>query len=414
MPAGSVDPPKLDRFRWHPQARIHDEDGQAPDDPVAAPVMQGQIAPAPKMPALRAAMARAATGLPFRVGQGGPVSGDAQHGVFETLTSGSSGAARRILRTQRSWIDSFAVNALLFGIGPGEAVAVLGRLEHSLALYGAMEALHLGADLHLLAGLRPDRQMAALAARRVAVLYATPAQLVLLVEARARGVPQVPGLRLVLVGGAKLDSATRAACKAAFPDARVREFYGAAETSFVTLAADDTPDAAVGRPYPGVRISVRDDDGVPVPDGSTGRIWVRSPYLFRGYVGVEVPATRWHGGWLTIGEHGWLSDGYLYLAGRENRMVTIADQNVFPEEVETFLLAQPGVKRAAVLTRLDMRRGHVLHAVIMGDVDPARIQAACRAALGPLKAPRRVALRGNWPLLPSGKTDLAALERSLG
>ena len=44
-------------------------------------------------------------------------------------------------------------------------VAVLGRLVHSLALYGAVEAVHLGAELHLLDALRPDRQRAALAAR---------------------------------------------------------------------------------------------------------------------------------------------------------------------------------------------------------------------------------------------------------
>lgn len=402
-----------DRFRRHPGTRCHDSAGPVADT-VAAPAEGGRIAPEPPVPALRAALALAARGAAFRIGPGGPVITGKAGPVFETLTSGSSGAPRRIRRTQQSWIDSFEVNAPLFGIGPGASVAVLGRLEHSLALYGALEALHLGADLHLLAGLRPDRQMAALAARGVAVLYATPVQARLLVEAQARGLPPVPGLRHVLVGGAKFDPAARAACKAAFPGAKVREFYGAAETSFITLADDNTPDHAVGRPYPGVEISVRDDADTPLPDGTIGRIWARSPYLFQGYAGGgAVPGTRWHDDWLTIGEQGALADGQLYLAGRESRMVTIADQNVFPEEVETFLLAQPGVARAAVLARPDARRGHVLHAVIMGDADPARVLAACRAGLGPLKAPRRVMVRQDWPLLPSGKTDLAALERAL-
>jgi long-chain acyl-CoA synthetase len=306
--------------------------------------------------------------------------------MFETLTSGSSGAPRRIRRTQRSWIDSFAVNARLFDIGPGVAVAVLGRLEHSLALYGALEALHLGAELHLMAGLRPDRQMQALAARGVAVLYATPVQIRLMLEAPRPG--PAPGLRHMLVGGAKLDPATRAACRGAFPAAKVREFYGAAETSFIAMSDDDTPEGAVGRPYQAVEISIRDDADNPVPEGATGRIWVRSPYLFEGYAWAAATDTRWRDGWLTIGEHGALRDGQLHLVGRESRMITISDQNVFPEEVEAFLLAQPGVTRAAVL-------------------------AACRAGLGPMKAPRRVAVRQDWPLLPSGKTDLAALERAL-
>ena len=46
---------------------------------------------------------------------------------------------------------SFRVNAG-FGIGPGARVAVLGRLVHSLSLYGAIEGLHLGAEVHLLEG----------------------------------------------------------------------------------------------------------------------------------------------------------------------------------------------------------------------------------------------------------------------
>ena len=53
----------------------------------------------------------------------------------------------------------------MFGIGPGRRIAVLGQLVHSLSLYGARERACLGAEVHLLAGLRPDRQRARLAAR---------------------------------------------------------------------------------------------------------------------------------------------------------------------------------------------------------------------------------------------------------
>ena len=114
-----------------------------------------------------------------------------------------------------SWTRSFAVNSGLFGIGPGCRVAVLGDLVHSLALYGALEAVHLGAGVQLLAGMRPDRQARVLAAD---VIYATPAQLRLLVEAgwRAQG--------LILVGGSKLDQGLRRT----LAGAQGREFFGAA------------------------------------------------------------------------------------------------------------------------------------------------------------------------------------------
>jgi long-chain acyl-CoA synthetase len=302
--------------------------------PVAA-CEGGGIAERPSGLAL--ARALAAEG-PFRIGGSGAISaGDVP--MFETLTSGSSGAARRIWRTQASWIASFAVNAGLFGIGPGACVAVLGRLVHSLALYGALEAVHLGAELHLLDDLRPDRQRAALAARRVAVLYTTPAQVRLLVEAGGTGLPDADGAGL-------------------------------------------------------------------------GEIWVRSPYLFVSYAGEDRGSARWDQGWLSVGEIGRIEGGQLYLAGRAGRMVTVADQNVFPEEIEAFLAAQTGVTRVAVLPRADALRGVVMVAVAQGDpACEADLLAAGRRQFGPLKAPRAVIWRQDWPMLASGKTDLAALAR---
>jgi len=414
-------------FRWHPKARLFDGTGaevsaQTPSGPIFPDTPQG-LAAALDHPAFR-------IGAPDQ-----PPPEPYSQPVFETLTSGSTGQPRRIRRTQASWTASFAVNAA-FGIGPGARVAVLGRLVHSLSLYGAIEGLHLGAEVHLLDTLRPDRQRIALANRQITHLYATPAQLRLLTE----GQGQCPALHLILVGGSKLDPALRAALATIAPKAQIREFYGAAETSFITLADETTPDTSVGRPYPGVELTL----------DPTGEVWVRSPYLFLDYATptfhicpnipaggspepvarpsraearqkacasalVSTPtATRWRDGWLSVGEIGSMENGFLTLKGRAGRMVTVADQNVFPEEIEALLHTLPGITRAAVLPVPDPKRGHVLVAVLQGD--PARegeILAALRKDLGPLKAPRTLIWRDDWPMLASGKTDLKALEASL-
>lgn len=388
-----------DRFRWHPKARLFDGAGREvaplpPAGPVVAdgPEALGQV-----------------IGLPaFRIGatdQSAPEAGPLP--VFETLTSGSTGTPRRILRTQASWVASFAVNAQAFSIGPGARVAVLGRLVHSLSLYGAVEGLHLGAEVHLLDRLRPNRQRKALIDRGISHLYATPAQLRLLAE----GEGICPYLRLVLVGGSKLDPALRAALATMAPAARVLEFYGAAEASFVTLADADTPEAAVGRAYPEVEIAV--DPG--------GEIWVRSPYLFLGYAAAPSPLGGegrgegcWRDGWLSVGEMGRLEDGFLYLHGRAGRMVTVADQNVFPEEIETLMQGLPGVRRVAVLPVPDGPRGHVLLAMVQGNrAAEDAILVHLRGQLGPLKSPKALIWVEDWPVLASGKTDLKALEALL-
>ncbi|MGL6212168.1 MAG: hypothetical protein ACRC14_20265, partial [Paracoccaceae bacterium] len=196
-------------FRWHPQAAVFDALGAV-----------GKVLAGPALIAARPAgraLAQAFAAGVFRIGGEGaaPVAG------FETLTAGSSGSPRRIARSHASWERSFAVNAGLFGIGPGVRVAVPGQLVQSLALYGAVEAVSLGAEVHLLDSLRPDRQAAEMARRRIEVVYAAPVQLRLLVEA---GVA-LPDLRLALVGGAKVDAGLRAGLAGIAPGCQLREFY---------------------------------------------------------------------------------------------------------------------------------------------------------------------------------------------
>ncbi|MEY3960399.1 MAG: hypothetical protein RIR14_1053, partial [Pseudomonadota bacterium] len=74
----------------------------------------------------------------------------------------------------------------------------------------------------------------------------------------------------------------------------------------------------------------------------------------------------------------------------------------------------PGVRRAAVLPRPDGLRGMHLVAIIAGEAEAGLVLSAARAAFGPLKAPKAIHRIEDWPMLASGKTDLAALERGLG
>lgn len=377
-------------FHWHDRARLFGPTGSEQDRNVAFL----PLPPPSPGPAALASVLGGEPGAAFRIGgQGGLEAGP---GAFETLTGGSLGTPRRVIRTQASWIASFTVNAGLFGIGPGTAVATLGGLVHSLALYAGIEALHLGADLHLLEGLRPDRQAAALSDRRIHVLYATPAQLRPVIE-KAR---PLPDLRHLVIGGARLDQGLRGMIARAAPTAHVHEFYGAAETSFITLSSQDPLGDTVGQPYPGVDLRVAED----------GLIWVQSPYLFQAYAGDDPGSARWQGAWLTVGEVGEMRAEGLALHGRAGRMVTVADRNVFPDRIEAFLLGLPGISHAAVLPVPDAARGHVLSACVMGDpAQEAAIRAALLAELGPTIAPKSLIWITDWPTLPSGKTDLAQL-----
>ena len=301
-------------------------------------------------------------------------------------TSGSTGRAKTIRRSQASWIASFGVNRDLFGLGATDCYATLGALGHSLTLYATLEALFLGADLRALAGLAPRYQLQAL--QPATVLYATPSQLRLLLAGAGTAVRA--GMRLVMVGGGTLDPVLRAGLTRLFPAADIREFFGAAETSFLTLSDPQTPAGSVGRAYPGVTLDIRDGT-TPAAPGVAGEIWAASPYLFDGYDSGDSRDTRREGAFLSIGEMGLLdSAGYLILKGRKTRMIRVAEHSVFPEDVERLLATDPAVTLCAVIPEADALRGQHLVAVVQGD--PAcegRLRTLCRAGLPAHAAPRR-------------------------
>ena len=399
-------------FRWHQDARLFAGQSEVPRAPEGQRDSFRALPATPTFDALTALTTAISQQAPFCLSDR-PLPDDiaCPPGAFLTLTGGASGQPKAVRRSQTSWIASFDVNAYRFALSSGDSVAVLGHLSHSLSLYAVLEALHLGLDAHVLADQSPRRQSVCVAEAGATILYATPTQLRLL--ARGAAAP-LPSLRLVLCGGGALDAATRAVVNGLCPEAAVHVFYGAAETSFITLADAHTPEGSVGRPYPGVNLRLLDRAGRPTSD--VGEIWVRSPYLFDGYALGSSTDTRWQDGFVTVGEMGELDDkGQLWIGGRRQRMVQIADQLVFPEAVEAVIAAHTGLP-CAVLPRDDALRGQHLIAVVEGTAEAARpeeIIAHCRAALGPLAAPRRVYFRAELPLLPSGKIDLNALSNWL-
>lgn len=320
-------------------------------------------------------------------------------------SSGSTGFAKTIRRTPASWLASFEMDAAMFALSAEDVYVTLGSLSHSLTLFAAVAACHIGADLAMLGGWGPRAQALGVEQHRATVLYATPAQLRLLVRATA-GIT-LPKVRLIFSSGGKLDEGLRQALCHLFPHAALHEIFGAAETSYITLSAPEAPPNSVGRAYPGVEIRITNPDSAGV-----GEIWLRSPYLFEGYAEGHSDLTRWDGDWLSIGEMGWMdAAGNLYPKGRKNRMVTVADKNVFPEEIEAVLLRAPSVEQAVALALPDALRGHRIVAVVQGQVEPAALRALCRAEIGAHAVPKEIRRLDVLPMLEAGKPDLRALQR---
>ena len=328
---------------------------------------------------------------------------------FQVLSGGSTAYPKRVRRTCKSWMLSFSQNVSLLNLSSKDTYAVLGRLSHSLALYGAIEALNIGADLYLLASNGPKQQLALFDTINPTVIYATPAQLRLLIHATTLKPSTIyKCVRLVMIGGSKLNEQLEASCRALFPSADVIEFYGSAETSFVTITGPGSPSGSVGKAYPNVDICIKSFDQSYSNKPQIGEIWVKSPYLFAGYVNdINLQQNGLSRGWFT-GEIGHSDDeGNLFIAGRKDRMVTIADINIYPEQVENYLMRIEGVQSAYVYPVQDDLRGNVIHATLyVSEFAPCidDIKAQCRSNLNMHACPRKIELKyDSPPLLHSGK-----------
>lgn len=157
------------------------------------------------------------------------------------------------------------------------------------------------------------------------------------------------------------------------------------------------------------------DERVPA---DLGEVQVRSGYLPSGYRGRPWGEEDLaEGGWFRTGDLGWLDDaGNLTIAGRAKEVVLVGGFNVFPAEVEGFLLTHPAIAQAAVIGVPHRTLGEALEAFVVLDpgaaLQPRELIAFARAGIAGYKVPYAVHMLDELPLLSSGKPDRRALAAS--
>src|SRR5204862_4917361 len=118
---------------------------------------------------------------------------------------------------------------------------------------------------------------------------------------------------------------------------------------------------SVGLPLPGVSVRNLDPQGNEVADGEVGELWLKGGNLFAGYWRrPEATAAAVKDGWFRTSDIAVrASDGYYTLQGRRSDLIISGGFNIYPREIEEFLLEQAGVTEAAVTGVKDTARGEL-------------------------------------------------------
>jgi acyl-coenzyme A synthetase/AMP-(fatty) acid ligase len=322
-----------------------------------------------------------------------------------TFTSGTSGEPKAVLHGQRylpgqrlqaeHWLDA----------RPGDLVWCTAASGWSKSARNVFIAPWLQGAAALLHDARfdPAQRLEILAREDVDVLCMAPTEY--RVIAKRVDIPRLPALRGLVAAGEALNPEVLRAWHEA-TGLEIRDGYGQTETGQLTgnLAGEPARPGSMGRPLPGVGLTV--EDGELVLDPAT------DPTFFVGYLGEDVPSGPWRTGDRVVQDE----EGYLYFEGRTDDVIISAGYRIGPFEVESALVAHPAVAEAAVVAAPDEERGAVVRAVVVlrdghtpSDALARELQDHVKSETAPYKYPRIVDFVSTLPKTASGKVQRAQL-----
>ena len=246
---------------------------------------------------------------------------------------------------------------------------------------------------------------------RVTTAQMVPANFIRILEADWRSFDR-SSMRKVLHAAAPCPVPVKRRIMEVFPPGTVWEYYGASEGMATVISPEEwlAKPGSVGRPFPGVTVTIAGPDGEALAAGEVGTIFISafSGQRFRYHNAPEKTDQAWSGGSFTVGDMGWLdTDGYLFLADRRTDLIISGGVNIYPAEVEAALIEDDDVVDAAVIGLPDERMGQRVHAVVElrpgARRDGEALVAGLAGRLADFKAPRTVEFVDELPREPNGK-----------
>lgn len=228
-------------------------------------------------------------------------------------------------------------------------------------------------------------------------------------------------LRIGISAGEHLPEATWSAVKEA-SGLSIIDGIGATEMLhvFISASGDEIRSYAVGKPVPGYRATILDDDGNEAPNGTVGRLAVIGPTGCR-YLNDSRQETYVQNGWNLTGDaFSRDEDGYFIYQARTDNMIVSSGYNIGAPEVEAAIDLHPGVIENAVVGRPDADRGVVVCAFVVlreefnaDDALRKDIQDFVKQRIAPYKYPRDIRFIDELPRNLSGKLQHFRLRQQL-
>ncbi|AJY38737.1 salicylate synthase [Burkholderia humptydooensis] len=333
------------------------------------------------------------------------------------LSGGTTGTPKLIPRTHADYAYNFSASAALCGLDDTSVYLAVLPAAHNftLACPGILGTLASGGAVVLSDTASCDEAMPLIARERVTHVALVPPLAQLWAQAREWERSDLSSLRLVQVGGARLDPALARR----LPDVlgcRLQQVFGMAEGLLCYTRLDDPPDTIAhtqGRPLsPRDEVRIVDAHGRDVAAGDVGELLTRGPYTIRGYYRApEHNARSFTGdGYYRTGDLVRRdAAGNLIVEGRIKEQINRGGEKISAAEIELLIDALPDVQDSAVVAVPDALLGERICAFVRPQrdaLDAATLKQALRArGLSEFKLPDQIEIAAHWPLTSVGKID---------
>ena len=337
--------------------------------------------------------------------------------AFMVYTSGTTGRPKGIVHAHRWAVALGEANRRRIPPEPGDVALATGEWSFISALgHNLVFPLRNGLTGAILEGsARPERVLAAVERFGVTLLYsvATVYRRILAFE----GIEDrydLSSLRGCSATGEALEAATWEEFKRRL-GCDIWEHYGVSEMQMVLGQGPGHPvrPGSIGRPVPGTRVAVMDEDYRELSPGEIGRFLIAadSPGFFLGYHRDAAMTQRvMHDGWYHTGDLAWRDDdGYYWIAGREDDCFKSRGIFISPYEIENALRRHAAVAEACVVPLPDAEIGNRIRAVVVprdGHAAPGlgqELRADLRGRIARYKVPHVVELADALPKSAVGK-----------
>jgi acetyl-CoA synthetase len=339
--------------------------------------------------------------------------------AFLSYTSGTTGNPKGVVHTHgwayahlqtaaKNWLCIEEGDTVWATAGPGwqkwiwsPFLSVLGSGGTGLVYHGKFE---------------PVKYLQLLEKYHVNVLCCTPTEYRLMAKVDTLSEFKLPNLHSAVSAGEPLNREVIDTFRRYF-QVDVRDGYGQTENTLLVGITKDMSlkSGSMGKPTPGNRVEIIDEDGNPCSVGEVGDIAVHieTPALFKNYYkDPERTAMQFRGDYYITGDKAKMDeDGYFWFEGRRDDIIISSGYTIGPFEVEDALVKHPLVKECAVVASPDEIRGNIVKAfVVLRDGVDANspdivktLQDHVKELTAPYKYPRKIEFLAELPKTTSGK-----------